>query len=181
MPDDKETPSEKLLDRMMTFLSDKFDKLPSWGQAVAYFLILGFFLVGLAHTFGAKYVVTGVVFDNATALAVPNCEIRVDGVYFATNSQGEYHVVLNQWDYFALMAKRQATLLLVRDKKKLGNYTVKLNDLFGNEFAEIDLKAGDRNPAAAAAELPRRWSLDMISSAFAQQKTPVDRLYIDRI
>jgi len=182
MPDNQEVPGEKLLDRMISFLSDKFDKLPSWAQSVAYFLILCFTLVGLAHTIGAKYIVTGVVFDGSTAMAVPNCEIRVDGLYFATNSQGEYHLVLNQWDYFALMTKRHTTLLLVRDKKKLGDYTVQLDDLFGNEFKEITLKtAADPTPAPAASELPRRWSFNLISSAFAQRSTPVDRLYIDRL
>lgn len=171
-----ELPSEKLLDRLWDFIKTKYDQQPAWLQSLVYFFIVAFFLAGAMHILGGHYVVRGVIWDGTKY--AQDCEVRLDGDYFSTNSRGEYHAVFSAGQFYVLLLRRNIDLHLVRGGQNAGHYTVKLLDITGNEFEDITLGAAS---ASTPQEQPQHSFFELIPSAYANDTTPVERLYLGSI
>jgi hypothetical protein len=165
-----------LLDKVFQFLVDHFSKQPPWLRAFVYFVFVMFFLTTSARLIGGRYAVKGIVWDGDQY--AQNCEIRLNGEWFSTNTRGEYHALFTSRQYYSLLVTRTIDLPVVRGGKNQGAYRVTLG-VFDDQFGDIFL--GSKR--AARSSPPHPFSFDLVSSVYAQSpfNSSVDRLYLQRL
>ena len=165
-----------LLDRIFQFIVDHFAKQPPWMRAFVYFVFVMFFVTTSARLIGGRYAIKGIVWDGDQY--AQNCEIRLNGEWFSTNSRGEYHALFTPRQYYSLLVTRSINLPVVRGGKNQGSYPVTLS-VFDDQFEDISL--GVKRVAYPA--LSHRLSFDLIPSAYAQSSVTraLDRLYLSRL
>jgi hypothetical protein len=185
-------PVPNMLGRILDFLFDRFNKLPSPLRAVAYFIFLGFFCATAWRLVAGQYVVHGVIWDGDSYATA--CEIRLRSDYFSVNSNGMYYAILSPAQYYRYAALGETKLpVTCRNpdgnlKRERGPFKVALN-FWDDEFADINL-----HPAAVpknAHRTPDAPSFSLISSAYADDILPAapkrllpsldDRLIVERV
>jgi hypothetical protein len=163
-------PVPNLLSRILDFLFDRFNRLPSPLRAVAYFIFLGFFCATAWRLVAGQYVVHGVIWDGDSYATA--CEIRLRSDYFSVNSNGMYYAILSPTQYYRFAALGETELPVTcrtpdgNVKRARGPFKVALN-LWDDEFADIHLDAPlAGHQGATAGSL----SFSLISSAYAQER-----------
>lgn len=185
-------PVPNMLGKILDFLFDRFNKLPSPLRAVAYFIFLGFFCATAWRLVAGQYVVHGVIWDGDSYARA--CEIRLRSDYFSVNSNGMYYAILSPAQYYRYAALGDTNLpVTCRNpdgtvKRERGPFKVALHFL-DDEFDEINLHPP--GVPSHARRVSDTTSFSLISSAYADETvrpapkpslpSPDDRLIVERV
>jgi hypothetical protein len=175
VPSPKTLAGVPLLDKVFEFIIKQFSKQPAWLRAFVYFLFVVFFITTASRLIGGRYAVKGVVWNGDQY--AQNCEIRLNGEYFSTNSRGEYHAVFTPTQYYSLLLKQSMVLLVVSAGRRDHSYPVSLN-ILEDQLDDIILGKGFVAPSEHSLNFA------IISSAYAQEPSiprGADRIYVDQL
>jgi hypothetical protein len=168
-----------ILNKILDFLFDKFRGLPAPARAIAYFVLLAFFIATAWRLVAGQYLVRGTIFNGERF--AQGCEVRVRSDYFSTNSKGMYYLVLSPAQYYRFLVSGELDLpvsprLPNGDLGRERNFKVKLS-WWDDEFTSIDLALLQ---AAVTEAPPQPWTFDLVPSAYAQEKAAARQIVVQQ-